>query len=72
MYPRLGSIPIQPPTIRIPGHPIHDRPTRRAGLVDLQPDVIVHARNGMIVLMNDEVTAVWMLVSSVEGLEGGD
>ncbi len=72
MHPRLRRIPAQSPTIRIPRHPIHNRPANRTRLIDLQPQIIMQTRHRMIVLMYDEMPAVGVLISSVEILERGD
>lgn len=56
--PRLSSIAIQTHTIRISGQAIHNCPTRATRLVDLQAQVIVCSRDGVIMLMNDKMSAM--------------
>lgn len=71
--PRLSSIPVQPEAIRIPGQPVHDGPAHAAGLVDLQAEVVVGARDGVVVLVDDEVGALWACsLGAVERRVGGD
>ena len=58
MHPRLGGVPVQPRlAVRVPRQSIHDGPADGAGPVDLQSEIVVQARYGVIVLVDDEVFA---------------
>lgn len=72
MYPRLRSVPIQSPRIDIARQPIHDCPANRTRFIDLQSQIIMHARYWVVMLMYDEMTTVGVLIASVEILEGWD
>lgn len=55
MYPGLGGITVQPHAIGVTRQAVHDGPADAAGLVDLQTEVIVGARDRVVVLVDDEV-----------------
>lgn len=65
MNPRLRRIPIQSPTIRIPRQSIHHGPTDRAVDRELETQIIMRSRYGMIVLVDDEVVALGVFISAV-------
>lgn len=73
MYPRLGCVPGEAGAVRITGQAVHDGPAHTAGLVDLQPQVVVGTGNGMVVLVDDEVGAGGTAgVELIQGGVGGD
>ena len=56
MHPRLSGVPIHPClAVRVPGQSIHDGPADRTGSIDLQPEVVVQTRYGVVVLVDDEM-----------------
>ncbi|KXH45576.1 ATPase [Colletotrichum nymphaeae SA-01] len=57
MHPRLRRIPIQPLGVRVPGQPVHHRPAHAARRVHLQPEVVVRARDRVVVLVHHKVRA---------------
>lgn len=59
MYPRLRGIPIRSHAVPVAWQTVHDGPTNTTGAVDLQTEVIVRARDGVVVLVDDKVGAAW-------------
>lgn len=58
MNPCLGGISIQSNTIWVTWEPVHDGPTSTACLIDLEPEIIMRAGDGVVMLMNDEVSTL--------------
>lgn len=57
MHARLSGVAVEPHAVRVPRHAVHDGPRRAAGRVNLKAEIIVRARNGMVVLVDYKVCA---------------
>lgn len=66
MHPRLHRHPAPPHRIRIPRHPKRNREADRTRLGKLQPQIIVHARDRVVVLVDHEMVSVRVVVPLVQ------
>ena len=57
MDPGLRGVSVEALAIRIAWETIHDSPGSAARLVDLQAEIVMRARDGVVMLMHDEMRA---------------